>query len=117
MELNGESKLLRIFIGEADKLDHQPLYEAILLAAKKEGLAGGTALRGIMSFGASSIVHTARLIDISRDLPIIVEIVDREEKIDAFLDIVNHMMEKAGRGGLITIEKAHVLYYKPRKQQ
>lgn len=113
MELNGDSKLLRIFIGEADKIGHQYLYEAILMAAKEQGLAGCTVTRGIMSYGASSRVHTARLIEISRDLPIIVEIVDKEERINAFLPSVDSFMEKAGCGGLITIEKAGVLYYKP----
>lgn len=113
MELNGDSKLLRIFIGEADKIGHQCLYEAILMAAKKQGLAGCTVTRGIMSYGASSRVHAARLIEISQDLPIIVEIVDKEENINAFLPSVDAFMEKAGCGGLITIEKAGVLYYKP----
>lgn len=112
MELNGDSKLLRIFIGEADKIGHQCLYEALLMAAKKQGLAGCTVVRGIMSFGASSRVHTARLIEISQDLPIIVEIVDIEEKINAFITVADGLLEKAGCGGLITIEKASVLYYK-----
>ena len=81
MQLNADSKLLRIFIGEIDKVGHQPLYEAILFAAKKQELAGCTILRGIMSFGPSTKVHTAKLIDISEDLPIIIEIVDHEEKV------------------------------------
>jgi hypothetical protein len=115
MELNADSKLLRIFIGENDKIGHQPLYETILFAAKKSGLAGCTVIRGIMSFGASSRVHTAKLIDISQDLPIIVEIVDQEEKINAFAVEVDTLIEKAACGGLITIEKASVLYYKSRK--
>ncbi len=114
MELKYDSKLLRIFIGEIDKIGHQPLYEAILFAARKQGLAGCTVLRGIMSFGASTIVHTAKLIEISQDLPIVVEIVDNEDKINAFAEIVDDLMEKAGCGGLMTIEKAGVLYYKHR---
>jgi uncharacterized protein len=113
MELNGDSKLLRIFVGEIDKIGHECLYEAILFAAKERGLAGCTVIRGIMSYGASSRVHTARLIEISQDLPIIVEIVDTEEKISAFVDIASALLEKAACGGLITIEKAGVLYYKP----
>ena len=112
MELSADSKLLRIFIGEMDKIAHQPLYEVILMAAKKQGLAGCTVLRGIMSFGATSRVHTARLIEISQDLPIVVEIVDHEDKINAFVDIVDNLMQQAHCGGLITIEKAGVLYYK-----
>ena len=118
MELSRDSKLLRIFIGEIDKIGHQPLYEAILFAARKQGLAGCTVLRGIMSFGASSRVHTAKLIEISQDLPIIVEIVDHEEKINAFIESVDKLMEQANCGGLITLEKAEVLYYKhgPKKR-
>lgn len=112
MELEYDSKLLRIFIGEIDKLGHQPLYEAILFAARKDKLAGCTVLRGIMSFGASSIVHTAKLIEISQDLPIVIEIIDHEDKINAFAKKAGEMIEQSGRGGLITIEKAGVLYYK-----
>jgi PII-like signaling protein len=115
MELQGQSKLLRIFIGEVDRVGHQLLYEAILLAAKEKGLAGGTVLKGIMSFGASSRIHVARLIELSEDLPIVIEIVDHTDKIDAFIPIVNDLFEKSGRGGLITIEKVDVLYYKPKK--
>ena len=115
MELQGESKLLRIFIGESDKVGHKPLYEAILLSAKEKGLAGCTVMKGIMSFGASSRVHLARLIEISEDLPVIVEIVDYSEKIDAFLPSVNELFDQCGKGGLITIEKAEVLYYTSKK--
>jgi PII-like signaling protein len=114
MELPLDSKLLRIFIGEIDKLGHQPLYEAILFEAKKQGLAGCRVLRGIMSFGASTRVHTAKLLDISEDLPIVVEIVDQEEKINAFVETVDALMEKAACGGLVTIEKASVVFYKSR---
>lgn len=112
--LNEDSKLLRIFIGDADQLNHTPLYEAILLEAKKRGLAGGTVLKGIMSYGASSRVHTVKLLDLSTDLPITVEIVDQEDKIRAFIEVVGSMIEKAGCGGLITVEKAEVAYYKPK---
>src|SRR6266480_5963645 len=115
MELQGQSKLLRIFVGEIDKIDHQLLYEAILLAAREKGLAGGTVLKGIMSFGASSRIHVARLIELSEDLPIIVEIVDSDKKIDSFIDVVNALFEECGKGGLITVEKVDVLYYKPKK--
>jgi len=114
MELQGRSKLLRIFVGEVDKIGHQLLYEAILLVAREKGLAGGTVLKGIMSYGASSRIHVARLIELSEDLPIVVEIVDQEEKIDSFIPVVNDLFEKCGRGGLITVEKVDVLYYKPR---
>lgn len=115
MELQGQSKLLRIFLGEADRIGHQLLYEVILTTAKEKGLAGGTALKGIMSFGASTRIHRARLIDLSDDLPIVVEIVDTAEKIDAFIDVVNNLFEQCGRGGMITVEKVDVLYYKGKK--
>lgn len=115
MELQGQSKLLRIFVGETDKIGHQLLFEAILMAAKEKGLAGGTVLKGIMSFGASSRIHVARLIELSEDLPIVIEIVDHDEKIEAFLTTVNDLFEKCGKGGLITVEKVDVLYYKPKK--
>jgi PII-like signaling protein len=115
MELQGQSKLLRIFVGEIDRIGHQLLYEAILIAAKENGLAGGTVLKGIMSFGASSRLHVARLIELSEDLPVVIEIVDQAEKIDSFLPVVKELFEKCGKGGLITIEKVDVLYYKPKK--
>lgn len=117
IHLNPDSKLLRIFIGENDKVDHRPLYEVLLFAAKKQGLAGSTVLRGIMGYGARTQVHTAKLIDISQDLPIVVEIVDHENKINTFLKTVNELMDKAGCGGLVTLEKAQVLYYKSAKHQ
>src|SRR5580658_3431095 len=98
MELSTDSKLLRIFIGEIDNIGHQPFYEVILYAAKEQGMAGCTVLRGIMSYGASSKIHTARLIDISTDLPIIVEIVDTEEKVNLFMVVVDGLMAKAACG-------------------
>jgi PII-like signaling protein len=115
MELPNESKLLRIYIGESDKIEHRPLFEAIVFAAKKHEMAGATVIRGIMSYGASSRVHSAKLIDISTDLPIIIEIVDEEEKINSFIPMVDDLLKKAGCGGLVTIEKAIVLNYRPRK--
>jgi len=116
MELNGQSKLLRIFLGEDDRIGHQLLYEVILTKAKENGLAGGTVLKGIMSFGASSRLHRARLIELSEDLPIVIEIVDTAEKIDSFLPEVNSFFEQCGKGGLITLEKVDVLFYKPRNK-
>ena len=112
MELKGDSALLRIFVGERDKSDHRPLYEAILFAARKQGVAGCTVIKGIMSYGASTIVHTAKFIEISQDLPIIIELVDEEKKINEFVKTADKMMDEAACGGLITIEKVSVLYYK-----
>jgi len=115
VELERDSKLLRIFIGEADKYGHKPLYEALVLEARKEGVAGATVLRGILSYGASSRIHTAKLLDLSFDLPIVVEIVDHNDKIEQFLEKANIMIEEAGCGALITIEKAEVIHYKSKK--
>lgn len=115
MELEGTSALLRIFVGEIDKIGHTLLYEAIVKAARREGIAGATVLRGILSYGASTRIHSAKLIDISEDLPIVIEIVDTPEKLNGFIDIVTGLFEQCGRGGLITMEKVNVLYYKSRK--
>ncbi len=114
MKLEGEGKLLRIFIGEADRCDHKPLYEALVLKAKETGLAGVTVFRGIMGFGADSrFVHTAKILRLSEDLPVVVEIVDTNEKIDAFVAVTGEMLERAGSGGLITEEPVHVIRYAP----
>jgi PII-like signaling protein len=115
MENNPNAKLLRIFIGENDKHGQQPLYETIVFEAKKQGLSGATVLRGIMGFGANSKVRTTKLFEISSDLPLIVEIVDTEEKIKTFLAIVEDLFEQTKSGGLITIEKAEVIRYKAGK--
>lgn len=115
MENDPNAKLLRIFIGESDKIGQQPLYEAIVFEAKKQGLMGATVTRGIMGFGANSKVHTAKLFEISSDLPLIIEIVDTEEKIRAFTRTVETMFEKTKSGGLITLEKAEVIRYKAGK--
>lgn len=112
MENNPAAKLLRIFIGESDKSGQQPLYERIVFEAKKQGLSGATVLRGTMGFGANSKVHSAKLFEISADLPIVVEIVDTEEKIRDFTATVEHLFEETKSGGLITIEKAEVIRYK-----
>ena len=112
MEKDPNAKLLRIFIGESDKAGHQPLYEAIVYEAKKRGLAGATVLKGVMGFGANSRVHTAKLFDISADLPVVIEIVDSEEKIRAFTATVEQLFESTRSGGLITLEKAEVIRYK-----
>jgi uncharacterized protein len=112
MKLEGEGVLLRIFIGEIDTFNHKPLYEAIVLKAKELGMAGATVLRGIMGFGADSrFVHTAKILRLSEDLPIVVEIVDTNERIDEFIKVAGDMVEKAGCGGLITVERAHIVRY------
>src|SRR5215472_8687120 len=115
MENNPNAKLSRIFIGENDKHGQQPLYEAIVFEAKKQGLSGATVTRGIMGFGANSKVHTTKLFEISSDLPLVIEIVDTEEKIRAFSMTVENLFEQTKSGGLITIEKAEVIRYKAGK--
>lgn len=116
METIQNAKLLRIFIGELDKIEHKPLYEAIVFKAKETGLAGATALKGVLSYGANSLVHSVKLWDISPDMPVVIEIVDSEEKINAFIPHVKEMLEKAGSGGLITLEKAEIIMYHATKK-
>jgi PII-like signaling protein len=115
MENNPNAKLLRIFVGESDKSGQQPLYETIVFEAKKHSLSGATVTRGIMGFGANSKVHTTKLFEISADLPLIIEIVDTEEKIRDFIKTVELLFEQTKSGGLITIEKAEVIRYKAGK--
>ena len=106
-KIPSDAKLLSIFFGEADRFDGKPLYEAIVLKAREMGLAGATVLRGPMGFGKSSRLHTAKILRLSEDLPLVIEIVDAEEKIDAFLPVLDSMMGS----GLVTIEKVTVLRY------
>jgi uncharacterized protein len=101
--------LLRIYIGEDDRFDHHPLYEAIVLKARERGLAGATVLRGPMGFGHSSRVHTAKILRLSEDLPIVVEIIDSEEHIKAFLPSLDGMV----KGGLVSLEEVRILRYGP----
>ena len=115
MENSPNAKLLRIFIGESDKIGQKPLYEAIVFEAKKQGLSGATVTRGIMGFGPNSHIHSSKLFEISSDLPLVIEIVDVEEKIMVFMRIVEDFFERSGSGGLITLEKAEVIRYQPGK--
>ena len=105
MHLPEDAVLLRIFIGESDRYQHQPLYQAIVLKARELELAGATVLRGPMGFGKSSHLHTAKILRLSMDLPIVIEIVDTEEKVNAFLPVLDEMMG----GGLVTLERAKVI--------
>lgn len=108
MKIPTDGKLLRIFVGEADRWEGQPLYEAIVLEAKKQGLAGATVLKGFLGFGCKSHIHTAKLLRLSEDLPILVEIVDGEEKIARFLPTLDRMVQE----GLVTLEKVQVVMYR-----
>jgi len=100
--------LLRIFIGESDRWQHRPLYEVIVLKARELHLAGATVLRGPMGFGKSSRLHTAKILRLSMDLPLVIEIIDSEEKLTAFLPVLDEMM----KGGLVTLEKVKVIDYR-----
>lgn len=108
MKIPAQGQLLRIFIGEQDKWEGEPLYQVIVHLARKEGMAGATAIKGFMGFGAKSRMHTTKLLRLSEDLPIIIEIVDSEERINAFLPHLDRMVKE----GLITLEKANVIIYR-----
>lgn len=107
MQVPRDAVLLRIFIGEDARYGHEPLYEAIVLKAREMHLAGATVLRGPMGFGKSSRIHTTKVLRLSEDLPLVIEIVDSEEKINSFVAVIDSMMSS----GLITLEKAKVLKY------
>lgn len=107
-----KAQLLRIFIGENDKLGPINVYEKIVVAAKENDLAGATVYRGIMGFGSKNKIHTSKVLRLSEDLPLVIEIVDKEEKINDFLPILDSIIEKSNSGGLITIEQATILKYK-----
>src|SRR5213082_3445700 len=108
MQIPQDAVLLRIFIGESDRWQHKPLYEAIVLKAREVHLAGATVLRGPMGFGKSSRLHTAKILRLSMDLPLVIEIVDSEEKINGFLPVLDQMM----KGGLVTLERVRVIDYR-----
>jgi len=108
MKIEGEAELLRIFIGESDKRGSKPLYEVIVEEARKRGLAGATVLHGVLGFGANSRIHTAKILRLSEDLPVIIEIVDKPERIAMFLPDLDKMLGE----GLITLEKVRVIAYR-----
>jgi PII-like signaling protein len=108
MTIPEEGYLLRIFIGESDRHGHQPLYQSIVLQAREAGLAGATVLRGVMGFGKHSILHTAKILRLSEDMPMIIEIVDSLNKIEKFLPVLDELI----KDGLVTIEKVRVIHYR-----
>ncbi len=113
MKIPEEAELLRIFIGESDRYEGRPLYEAIVEEARRQCLGGATVFRGLLGYGAHSRMHTAKLLRLSEDLPIIIEIVDSTEKIQGFLPDLDRMMEE----GLVTVERAKVLVYRHSKEK
>lgn len=110
--LDGEQILVRIFIGESDRWHHSALHRALLERLRKEGFAGATVTHGIAGFGARSVVHTAHILDLSTDLPIVIEVVDDAEHIDKLVEILDEMLD----GGMVTMEKVRVLRYAPGKR-
>ena len=113
MQIPEEAMLLRIFIGESDRWEHKPLYEAIVLKAREMHLGGATVLRGPMGYGKTSRLHTAKILNLSTDLPLIIEIVDSEANINAFLPVLDGMIQ----GGLVTLEKVRVIHYRGREKK
>jgi PII-like signaling protein len=116
MQVPRDSVLLRIFVGENDRLGHKPLYEAIVMRARESHLAGATVLRGPLGFGHSSRIHTSKLLEMSNDLSYVVEIVDKDEKIQAFLPDLDKLMMESKGSGLVTLEHVQVLQYGPVSQ-
>ncbi len=108
-----EATLLRIFIGDDDRYGRQPLYEAIVMKARELHLAGATVLKSPMGYGRNSRMHTAKILQLSTDLPLVIEIVDETEKIRAFLPVLDEMMD----GGLVTLEKVEVIHYRPHSRK
>lgn len=108
MNISGDGYLLRIFVGESDRYEHHPLYESIVLKAREDGLSGATVYRGVMGFGKNSTLHTAKILRLSEDLPMVVEIVDTLEKVEKFLPVLDGMISD----GLVTLEKIRVIHYK-----
>jgi PII-like signaling protein len=113
MKISEDGQLLRIFIGESDRWQGKPLYEAIILKAREMGLAGATMLRGLMGFGAASRIHTAKILRLSQDMPIVIEIVDSADKIESLLPIVDEMVQE----GMVTLEKVRVIQYRHGSKQ
>ena len=115
MEISGQAVLLRIFVGESDKIGHLPLFEAIVREARDAGLAGATVLKGVLGYGATARIRTTKILDISADLSMVVEIVDEESKIEAFQATLSDLMDQANCGGLVTLENVRVIHYLPEK--
>ncbi len=116
MKIEGEAKLLRIFIGETDIISHVPVYEKIVSEARKQNLAGATVYKGIMGYGGNSRIHRAKFLEMSEDLPLVIEIVDEQKKIEDFIPTVQQIFEEANCGGLITMEKAEIIKYSANKR-
>jgi PII-like signaling protein len=115
MEISGQAVLLRIFVGESDKIGHLPLYETIVKEARDAGLAGATVLKGVLGYGATARIRTTKILDLSADLSMVIEIVDEDGKIKAFQHTLSALMDSANCGGLVTLENIRVIHYLPEK--
>ena len=115
MKITGQAVLLRVFVGESDKLGHMPLYEAIVKQARDADLAGATVLKGVLGFGATARFRTQKILDLSSDLSMVIEIVDEEKKITSFQSKLSEIFDRAGCGGLVTLENIRVIHYLPEK--
>lgn len=115
MEISGRAVRMRVYLGESDRLGHLPLYEAVVKKARDQGLAGATVLKGVLGYGASDHIRTSKLLDLSGDMPMVVEIVDEESKIAAFRPVLAAMMEECGRGGMVSLGDVEVIHYEPGK--
>lgn len=113
MEISGRAIRMRIYLGESDHLGHLPLHEAIVKRARQAGLAGATVLKGVLGYGASDHIRTSKLLDLSGDMPMVVEPVDTAEKIEVFRPLLAEMMETCGRGGMVTLDDVEVVHYGP----
>lgn len=113
MEIRGQAVLLRVFIGESDKLGHHALHEVIVREARESGLAGATVLKGVLGYGASSRIRTTKILDLSADLSMVIEIVDEEAKVSAFQQRLSELFKEANCGGLVTLENIRVVRYLP----
>lgn len=111
MDHNQQPTLLKIYTGESDRVKGRPLYEEIVYQARKAGLAGATAVKGLLSFGASHSIHTMKILALSSDLPVVIEIVDSRENIENFLPLLNQLMDESRKGGLVTLQPVEVLRY------
>ena len=115
MKISGQAVLLRVFVGESDKIGHLPLYESIVKHAHDADLAGATVLKGVLGFGATARIRTQKILVLSSDLPMVIEIVDEEEKIKNFQVTLSQLFDEAGCGGLVTLENIRIVHYLPEK--
>ncbi len=116
MGIKGEAKLLRIFLGETDKIGSVNVYEKIVTEAREKNLAGATVYRGIMGYGKNSRIHTSKILRLSEDLPLVIEIVDEAKKIEDFIPVIEDILNKANSGALVTVEKAEIIMYSTSKK-